>query len=406
MSVHAPQVSELTAYLSRIRHSNLLPSSAGLIKTFVQRVESAEDPVERLGALLVENGLLTSWQHAQLAAGKHEGFYVGSYKLLDFVSKGGLAAHIAAEHAETGERVILKILLPEVAKQGSMLERFQKEVEATQQLDHPNLVRVYDLGTTHYPGIGALNFMITEYFRGATLLERVEEDGPFSAEDAADAISQAAMGLDHAHQRGIVHRNIKPSNLRIDARGGVKLANLGVARFLQETDQESLTLLYQASPLGTIEYMAPEQLKDSHAIDQRSDIYSLGCVLYFLLTGSHRYREGSETARMMRQLEEKPRAIHEFRDDVPPQLSAICERMMSKSPDDRLQTANEVHKALKLFCSKGKIELFDDDQSHAPRRGDTTLLRDLLNAAGDPRSPIEQNGNREQLLAFMRDFGE
>ncbi len=184
-----------------------------------------------------------------------------------------------------------------------------------------------------------------EYVEGRDLQATVLEKGPLPAEQAADYIRQAANGLAHAHEAGLIHRDVKPANLLVDKKGVVKVLDLGLAQFTDD-DQASLTVAHDENVLGTADYLAPEQAIDSHGVDARADIYSLGCTLYFVLTGHPPFPDGTLPQRLLMHQTQEPASIRKERPEVPDDLVAICSKMMSKSPGRRYQTAMEVSAAL------------------------------------------------------------
>ena len=295
---------------------------------------------EFVGRRLVEVGLLSDWQCQKLLEGRHKGFFLGKYKLLDHLGTGGMSSVFLAEHVLMQRRVAIKVLPKERVEDATYLPRFQREGRAAAALDHRNIVRTYDVDNE-----GKVHYLVMEYVEGRDLLARVREDGPLDYPQAADYIRQAAEGLAHAHQAGLIHRDVKPGNLLVDRRGVVKLLDLGLARFTGE-EYASLTLAHDENVLGTADYLAPEQAIDSHGVDARADIYSLGCSLYYVLTGHPPFSEGTLPQRLMMHQQEAPPSIYEDRPDAPDDLVEICLRMMAKKPDDRPQSASEVAQLL------------------------------------------------------------
>jgi eukaryotic-like serine/threonine-protein kinase len=334
---------KLDDFLLTVRRSGLVPFHhlAGFCARLGGDISGSPVTAVRLGQRLVEENLLTSWQLEKLMEGRHEGFMVGEYRLRDHIDNGAIAAVFEAEHVRTGERVALKILLPHLAHKTSFLERFKREARAAQQLRHANIVQVRQVGCEDYPTTGPLHYMVTEFSAGKNLERLVHDHGPLSPDFAGEFIRQAAKGLAHAHAQGIIHRNLKPNNLLMDD-GLVKVSNLGVARFLNEDDSESLTLRYQEKVIGTAAFMAPEQVLNSHEVDSRSDLYSLGCILYYLLTGKPPFAGSEGMQLMLRQMHEKPVPLSEVRPDVPAKLAAVCERLLSKRPEERYSSANDL----------------------------------------------------------------
>lgn len=326
-------------FLELVLRSGLVEKSAldGQLDRLIQ--EHGEqilfDP-PRLAEELVQAGLLTRWQSEKLLEGRHRGFFLDKYKLLDHLGSGGMSSVYLAEHVLMNRRVAIKVLPKERVNDSSYLARFRREARAAAALDHPNIVRAYDIGNE-----GNIHFLVMEYVEGRDLQAIVREQGPLDPVTAAEYIRQAALGLHHAHQAGLIHRDVKPSNLLVDKNGTVKLLDLGLARFTGE-EQASLTLAYDENVLGTADYLAPEQAINSHAVDARADIYSLGCTLYYLLTGHPPFAEGTLPQRLMAHQKHPPPSIKKQRPDVPDDLIRICMRMMAKKPAARYQSMLEV----------------------------------------------------------------
>ncbi|MEE8452022.1 MAG: serine/threonine-protein kinase [Thermoguttaceae bacterium] len=289
---------------------------------------------------LVDAGLLTRWQCDKLGEGRHKGFFLGKYKLLDHLGTGGMSSVYLAEHVLMQRRVAIKVLPAKRVEDTSYLVRFHREAQAAAALDHRNIVRAYDVDND-----GKIHYLVMEYIEGRDLQVTVREDGPLDYVDAAEYTRQAAEGLAHAHGEGLIHRDVKPANLLVDQSGVVKVLDLGLARFTDD-DQASLTVQYDENVLGTADYLSPEQALDSHGVDHRTDIYSLGCSLYYLLTGHPPFCEGTLPQRLMAHQKETPPPISKDRDDAPEDLVEICSRMMAKKADVRFQSAREVSEAL------------------------------------------------------------
>ena len=302
--------------------------------------EACDDP-QRVSRWLLDAGLLTRWQCNKLLEGRSKGFFLGKYKLLDHLGTGGMSAVYLAEHVNMQRRVAIKVLPQHRINDSSYLARFYREARAVAALDHPNIVHAYDVdnqGDTHY--------LVMEFVQGLDLQQMVKRQGVLGYEAAADYIRQAAEGLAHAHRVGLIHRDIKPANLLVDAQGTVKVLDLGLARFATDDSQASLTIAHDENVLGTADYLAPEQALNSHNVDSRADIYSLGCTLYYVLTAHPPFPEGTLPQRLMKHQVEEPASILKDRPDAPADLLAICSKMMAKSPEKRYQTATEVSQAL------------------------------------------------------------
>ena len=293
-----------------------------------------------LAQRLVDAELITDWQSQKLLEGRHKGFFLGKYKLLDHLRAGGMSNVYLAEHKLMKRQVAIKVLPKNRVEDSSYLERFQREAQAVASLDHENIVKAYDVDQE-----GLNYYLVMEYVRGRDLQIMVNQDGPLEYARAAAYIRQAAQGLAHAHASGLIHRDMKPANLLVDQNDVVKVLDLGLARFMDE-NRASLTMAYDENVLGTADYLAPEQAIDSHGVDARADIYSLGCSLYFLLTGHPPFPDGSLPRRLMMHQKHAPRSIFKERPGAPEGLVQICAKMMAKKPADRYQSAVEVFQVL------------------------------------------------------------
>jgi serine/threonine-protein kinase len=311
-------------------------------------VPLAGDDAQPIARVLIEQGVLTRWQCDRLAEGRYKGFLLGKYRLLDHLGSGGMSAVYLAEHKHMGRRVAIKVLPQNRVNDSSYLDRFYREAKAAAALDHPNIVRAYDVDHE-----GNVHYLVMEYVEGRDLQRLVREGGVLPYELAAEYIRQAALGLAHAHEVGLIHRDIKPANLLIDGKGNVRLLDLGLARFADD-EQASLTVQHDENVLGTADYLAPEQALNSHNVDWRVDIYSLGCTLYFALTGHPPFPDGTLAQRLLKHQTEEPPSIYLDRPDAPEELVQICKRMMAKLPQLRFQSAAEVAEALARWLADSR----------------------------------------------------
>ena len=326
-------------FLDLVRRSGLIEEAEledFLDKTVSQDGKQVLENQDLLAGRMVDHHLVTQWQADKLLSGKHKGFYLGKYKLLRQIGKGGMSSVYLAEHILMKRPVAVKVLPRNRVQDPAYVERFRLEARAVAKLDDPNIVRAYDIDNE-----GNIHYIVMEYVDGDDLHQIVSKGGSLDFVAAADYIAQAALGLQHAHEQGLVHRDIKPANFMVDQSQTVKMLDLGLAK-LVEDDITSLTLANDENVLGTADYLAPEQALNSHAADARADIYSLGCTFYFLLSGRPPFAEGTISERLLKHQSEQPESLFVLRSELPPSLIQICERMMEKKPEDRYQTAAEL----------------------------------------------------------------
>jgi serine/threonine protein kinase len=329
------------------------------------------DGPDKLSAEMVAAGLLTEWQSEKLLAGKHKGFMLGKYKLLRHLGKGGMSQVYLAEHTLMKRKVAIKVLPSNRVQDSTYLDRFRIEARAAAKLDDPNIVRAYDIdndGNTHY--------IVMEYVEGQDLHQLVRDKGPLPYEKAADYVAQVARGLSHAHAMGLVHRDIKPANCLLDKNEVVKLLDMGLARLID--DEASLTLDNNENVLGTADYLAPEQALNSHKADARADIYSLGCTLYFLLTGHPPFPDGTISERLIKHQVEQAPSIFKDRPDAPSVLVNICNRMMAKKADERYQTAADVAERLAEWLGDRGIEVGESGKKSGTGGGSGGIGSDVF----------------------------
>jgi serine/threonine protein kinase len=364
------------------------------------------DP-KALADALIGDGLLTFFQAEQFLLGKWRGFTIGKYKLLERVGVGGMGQVFLCEHLFMKRRVAVKVLPPAKAEHPSALGRFYREARAAGALEHPNIVRTYDIDQD-----GNLHFIVMEYVDGSNLLDVVKKFGPLDIGRATDYARQVAVGLDYAFGNGIIHRDIKPGNVLIDRSGTARILDMGLARFYRD-QTDLLTVKYDDKVvLGTADYVAPEQVANSHAVDIRADIYALGATLYFLLAGHPPFPTGTVSQKLMWHRTKDPTPIREVRPEVPEGLAAVLARMMAKDPANRYQTPGEAAAALERWVPE-RVPLPADEemphlspaavaglvQAESPRGAE--LPTAATNAVREPSrtvSPVSTSSRVEVLL--------
>ncbi len=335
-------VATVDEFLTALEKSKLL---AGEQLVQAQNLAGSTVDAKTFARALARENLVSRWQASTLLdLGPRAKLRMGKYKLISPLGKGGMGKVFLAEHVTMNRRVALKIVPRSIDKDPVSLDRFFAEARAIASLDHPNIVQAYSVDNEldRY-------FIVMEYVDGQDLQRVVEAGGPLEFDRAASYIRQAAEGLVHAHARNLVHCDIKPSNLLVNNRDVLKILDLGLARLNRgdEPRGDSETVL------GTVDYMSPEQGVGGSDFDHRSDIYSLGCTLYFLLTGHPPFPEGTLLQRIAKHQSQEPRDILAERPGTPAKLAEICRRLMAKQPGDRYQSMQEVIAALAPLLGGG-----------------------------------------------------
>jgi serine/threonine-protein kinase len=385
-----------------------------------------------LAKQLVQRGWLTVFQINQLFAGNGKDLAVGTYRVLDRLGQGGLSQVFKAQHVEYDLTVALKVIRPEVLANVEGRQQFLHEIEAMARLDHPNIVQFCDADQHENTCYFAM-----EYVDGIDLGKHIRLSGPAGVRDACDFIRQAALGLQHAHERNLVHRDIKPVNLfltqalvgRASTAGGgvgsafdrtpekpltrplIKILDWGLAglRSPRGSDAELLECLARGL-VGTADYISPEQARNANTVDIRGDVYSLGCTFYYLLTGQPPFPDGTLMQKILMHQQAEPAPVESFRVDVPEDVAAMLKRMMAKDREQRYQTPAAVALALLPFARGNDLPVAEarpglqgltpSKQSH-----DTPLPAALGGRPGQPvqragRGDTRRGGERHSDTAF------
>jgi serine/threonine-protein kinase len=368
--------------MDALRQGRLLSQSQ--LDELVQGTGTRVSEPRSLAAQLVQRDWLTPYQANQLLLGRASELAIGPYVLLERLGEGGTGQVFKARHQLMQRVVALKIIRKELLTDDEVVQRFQREVQLVSQLTHPNIVHAYDAGP-----LGTTFCLVMEYVEGISLGRLVKQQGPLSIEQASDFIRQAALGLQHIHERGLVHRDIKPPNLIVSSTrasataptaapvavlapagdaaaaqactpahpwGVVKILDLGLARLPRQVSGEETNLLTptRAMMMGTPDYLAPEQAFDFHQADIRADIYSLGCTFFFLLTGQPPFPGGTLTEKLLRHQSVEPPGVEKIRRGVPAPLANAVRRMLAKRPADRYQTPAEVADVLAGYAEQSR----------------------------------------------------
>jgi serine/threonine protein kinase len=328
--------------------------------------------VRDLGRQLMQLDLLTPYQVNQVLQGRGQQLLLGPYVLVERLGTGGMGEVFKARHRRLQRIAAVKVVSRARIAHANALHRFRREAEVAAHLSHPNIVAVHDFGEE-----GDTWYLAMEYIDGADLNRLLMECGPLPVALACEFIRQAAVGLHHAHEQGFVHRDVKPSNLLVAPRGGtartnpadnrsqtpgtlsvsryvggtVKILDLGLIRLQPERDAVTeLALTQHGIVIGTMDYLAPEQARNSHRVDHRADLYSLGCTLFHLLSGKPPFLGTTPLEKLLRHQSDPPPSLRAIRPDVPADLEAVIHHLLAKTPQERPQTAAEAALALAPFA--------------------------------------------------------
>jgi serine/threonine-protein kinase len=305
------------------------------------RVAAGQYPSEpvALANRLVKDRILTSYQANRFLKGKSNGLSVGRYAVLDYIGAGSMGRVYMARHLLMDRVVALKVIAPEYVTNKRKTARFRREMRLVGRLDHPNVVRALDADQ-----VDNVLFIVMEYVPGRCLARRVMEKGPLPLQDVVKFGLQAAFGLGHAHEKGIVHRDIKPSNLLVKDDGQLKILDFGLA--ILESNLMDPAKTNDGVAVGTVDYMSPEQALGNE-VDGRSDLYSLGCVLYYLTTGKAIYPGSSVVERLAKRVDGRPVRVAERHPEMPKDAAAVLEKLLAPKVADRYQSADEAAEALR-----------------------------------------------------------
>jgi len=296
-----------------------------------------------LADYFTRQGILTSYQADQLKAGRTK-LTLGPYLVTDFIGQGGMGQVFKAVHEMMGREVAVKVL-PVTRATPESIRNFSHEIRTQAKLDHPNLVRAYDAGHD-----GNVYYLVTEYVPGTDLRRLVRTQGRLTVQQAAKAIMQSALGLQHAHESGLIHRDVKPGNILVTPEGKAKVSDLGLAGFLNDPDQDPRA----GKVVGTADYLSPEQILSPMNITAASDIYSLGCTAYYAVTGKVPYPGGTTREKAQKHCDKNVNPIHprNFNPDVPEEFVELMADMMEKDPAHRIESAAEVARRLKVWAEE------------------------------------------------------
>ena len=361
-------------FLQTLEASNLVtPDQLSGVRAKI----TAETSTQTIAKALVQQGWVTLWQARQLAAGNSR-MTLGKYLLLEQVGKGGMGAVYKAVHALTERTVALKVMARALVDKPDSVQRFLREVKTASALTHPNIVAAFDADE-----VDGNYFLVMEFVDGKDLGAWIKEHGALPIDWSCECIRQAACGLQHAYEQGMVHRDIKPSNLLVLGGSGdqmpeVKILDMGLARLSQAQEKDEGDITQSGQILGTPDYIAPEQARDSKSADIRADLFSLGCTLYKMLTGQVPFPGENVVEKLIARATTAAPSVRVLRPEVSEQLDGILARLMATDPDARFSTPQEVVDALKPHAKGAKPA-----PRRAPSRGIGTAELDTPNPDGE-----------------------
>lgn len=335
---------------------------------------------EQLAARLVDMRRINRWQSEQLRAGRTL-FTLGAYQCVDSLGQGGMGQVYKAEHSIMGRTVAVKVL-PKHKTNPETIANFMREIRMQAALDHENLVRAYDAGHD-----GNVHFLVTEYVPGTDLRRLIRKHGRLQMALAASIVTQAAKGLQHAHQRGLLHRDVKPGNILVAGDGRTKVSDLGLSGYFNDAEQIDSR---GGKVVGTADYLAPEQISTPDRLTPASDIYALGCTLYYTVTGKVPFPGGSARDKARAHLNTAPLDPRRLATDLDDAFVDVIADMMAKNPEERIQHASEVINRLSPWTHESVVPLPIEDASAASTtgRGDSPVRRPSP-AGANAAEPVE-----------------
>jgi len=345
----------------------------------------ARDP-DKLGEYLVDRGVATHFQVTKLKQGTFQGLVLGPYHILSPLGRGGMGTvYLARDTRRPDGRkslVALKVLPPKRAREEDRtLARFLREMDMAQRVSHPHVTKTFEAGA-----IAGVHYIAMEYIRGQSLGRVVGDHGPLSVSRAAHLFAEVADGLGHAHDMGLVHRDLKPQNIMVTPNGHAKVLDLGLALAVdEELPADKMIVGGQGYVLGTMDYIAPEQVDDPTGVDARADLYAMGCSVYFALTGQPPFPGGTSQEKMRRHRTQHPDPLTDFNPTVPVEFARIVQKLMEKVPARRYQTAKQVRDALRPWAAADPETPYDVD----PDQSEAEVVRELERTQKDPGAFFE-----------------
>lgn len=394
-----PKSKDLESFIDGLRRSGLMDEK----ELHRHVVTSDAEDADSFARELIQRDALTAYQARALSRGRWKGLVLGNYTIVEKLGKGGMGQVYKARHDRMGRTVCLKVLRSSGRRSPEIVERFRREIKTHSALRHPNFVVAHDADEAE-----GIQFLVMEFIDGRDLSRRVKDDGPASITETLQIIRQTATALEYAHDHGVIHRDIKPHNLLLaesgDDAGQVKVLDMGLARFepLLDGSTDSTTRASMTASgviMGTVDYMSPEQALNSRNADARSDVYSLGCTMFFLLTGTTMFDGDTLMEKIIAHREQPLPKLRDRAPEVTAGLDAVFQKMVARNPDDRYQSMQHLGEDLDA-CLHGRrpsalaapwsdlVDQFKSRPAAFSIPAAAVLLAGLaLNAAVNPATP-------------------
>ena len=345
-----------TEFFEHLQQSKLL-SDAQFDSALEMLGELCDSDAMTIAKALVKADILTRLQAQRLLEGRTRGFFINQYRIDEVLGSGGMGWAYIAHDQKTGEEVALKMLCEQNSEDAGLVTRFRLEAEAGQRLNHPAIIRTREIGKS--AGLyGQVHYMVMDLVRGVGIDEFVSLGGPIAWPIVCHIAQHIAAGLQHAHRNGLVHRDLKPSNVLVDEFSNAHILDFGLSVASQSVhdDEYSLAMIFGQDCLGTADYIAPEQARDSFQVDRRADLYSLGATMYFMLTGKVLFPDCEKRSEKIdAHWNREPRPIGELVPGLPDGVAQIIHRLLKKDREQRFATAREVAVALAPFAEPKRI---------------------------------------------------
>jgi len=373
------------AFLAALRSSRLLTNEQ---LAEAEQILARGSGASELSREFVRRRMLTTWQLGHLESG-HTQFRCGQYLLLDVLGQGNMGIVYKARRVDSPRLVAIKVMSGRAAANGRLSARFQREIRLVSTVRSPHVVRALDSGR-----IADRDYLVMEFVRGRTLDWWIQANRPLPITWACECARQVALGLQHVHESGLIHRDIKPSNIMVsgesvDRGPRVRILDLGLGRFAGPSARGD-DLTRDGQTVGTLDYMAPEQLQDNRTVDIRSDIYALGCTLFEALTGRQPFEGKDLGEKMLAKLVGTPSRLEKFRNDVPSELAKLLLQMLCREPEGRPTIPKYVADALRGFATRRPAKPAKPNQSvGVAARSRLENVKSLTSVAGPAQRPAE-----------------